>query len=368
MTAHTYIDLFSGCGGLSYNFYKSKNFECLLAADFWNKAADTYELNHKKSLFEIRDFSKQEDIDSVVSRFKNKCELVMGGPPCQGFSTLGKRKLVCDKSILVDSFIEIATRIKPKLIVMENVKTITSKKHPAGGLVMEKVDSLLLHAGYSYRTLTLAATDFGLGQTRKRFFLFAVPKKHEVLLDRLIEGINEEKKNKFSSLKQLIGDLPVLEAGQGNQVTHINGKIIHNHQAMNHSEKLVTRFSYVKKNGGLLDVPKKLLTPHLQKMVSGNYGSGGHVKNIYGRMGWDKPSGTIVAGMDKITIGRFLHPDSNRLLTPRECARIQSFPDTFKFQGSLVTQYYLIGNAVPPVFSKVLAKTILKVLGDYKWK
>jgi len=368
MTAHTYIDLFSGCGGLSYGFSKSKDFHCLLASDFWDKAGENYELNHKNEPFELRDFSTQKDIDSIVSRFKNKCDVILGGPPCQGFSTLGKRKLVCEKSILVDSFLETAIRIKPKLILMENVKAITSKKHPAGGLVTDKINKLLFDAGYSYKTIILSATDFGLGQTRKRFFLFAVKKKNTANLNNLIEGINKKKKRKFSNLEQLIGDLPVIEAGQGEQLTEYNGKKIYNHKAMNHSDKLVNRFRHVPAGGGLLDVPKELLTNHLKKMVSGGYGTGGHAKNIYGRMSWDKPSGTIVAGMDKITIGRFVHPESDRLLTPRECARIQSFPDSFKFQGSLVTQYYLIGNAVPPVFSKVFSGTISKLLGGSAWK
>ena len=367
MTIHTYVDLFSGCGGLSYGFSKSKNFKCLLASDFWDKAGEHYELNHKQDPFELRDFSKQEDIDSVVGRFKNKCDVVMGGPPCQGFSTLGKRNLNCEKSILVDYFLEIATKINPKIILMENVKAIASKKHPAGGLVTDKIDEILVDSGYVYKKIILSAMDFGLGQTRKRFFLFAVKNDNKAILDELIDGIDKKKKKKVSTLKDLIGDLPVIEAGQGEQLIEHNGNKIYNHQAMNHSEKLVERFRYVSKGGGLLDVPLELLTNHLRKMVSGEYGTGGHAKNIYGRMSWDKPSGTIVAGMDKITIGRFLHPDCNRLLTPRECARIQSFPDNFRFQGSFVTQYYLIGNAVPPVFSKVFSSTISKILGGDSW-
>jgi DNA (cytosine-5)-methyltransferase 1 len=366
--AFTYIDLFSGCGGLSYGFSRSKYFQCLLASDFWDKARENYLLNYKKRPFEILDFSKQGDIDTVVNRFRNKCDVVLGGPPCQGFSTLGKRKLVCDKSILVDSFLEIATRIEPKLILMENVKTISSKKHPAGGLVTDKIEEQLVNSGYSYKTVILSATDFGLAQTRKRFFLIAVKNENEDFLNKILEHIERKKKPAHSTLKELIGDLPVIEAGQGEQLSIHKGRKIYNHQAMNHSENLVERFSHVPKGGGLLDVPLDLLTNHLRKMVSGGYGTGGHAKNIYGRMSWDKPSGTIVAGMDKITVGRFLHPDSNRLLTPRECARIQSFPDTFRFQGSLVTQYYLIGNAVPPVFSKVFSSAVLKFLGDNVWK
>src|SRR5262249_19902508 len=101
---------------------------------------------------------------------------------------------------------------------------------------------------------------------------------------------------------------------------------------------------------------------HLKRMKRGAYGSGGHVKNIYGRLEWDKPAGTVVAGIDKITCGRFIHPNANRLLTPRECARLQSFPDDFVFFGSAVTQYYLIGNAVPPNVSTAIMLAACAVL------
>ena len=159
--------------------------------------------------------------------------------------------------------------------------------------------------------------------------------------------------------------MPRLEPNIGADELKIEGrKVIYNHKALRHSDELKTRFSHVPPGGGLLDVPEELLTPHLRKMKNGSYGSGGHVKNIYGRMDWGKPSGTIVAGIDKITCGRYVHPEENRLITPRECARIQSFPDWFRFKGSNVTQYYLIGNAVPPKLSKVLAKSILASLKD----
>jgi DNA (cytosine-5)-methyltransferase 1 len=112
----------------------------------------------------------------------------------------------------------------------------------------------------------------------------------------------------------------------------------------------------------LLDVPRRLLTDHLRRLVDGAYGSGGHVKNIYGRLEWGKPSGTVVAGIDKITCGRFVHPVENRLLTPRECARLQSFPDEFAFMPSLVASYYLIGNAVPPKAAAAMGRSVASFL------
>jgi DNA (cytosine-5)-methyltransferase 1 len=361
----TYIDLFAGCGGLSYGFYEDPQFKCLFASDIWKEAKKNYDFNHLDIPFEIKDFSSEVDVTEIIKKFGGKCDIVLGGPPCQGFSTLGKREVDCKKSVLVDSFIDAAIAIKPKFILMENVKAIRSKKHPEGGTFIEKIDEKLINANYVYKTVVLNALDFGLGQTRQRFFLFATKKEYSYLLDEFMICLDSEKAMKHTTLKELISDLPKIEAGEEWDST--KPPHIYNHKAMNHSSKLVERFKHVPEGGGLLDVPKDLLTNHLKKMVDGEYGSGGHVKSIYGRMDWDRPSGTIVAGMDKITIGRFLHPVSDRLLTPRECARIQSFPDDFIFSGGMVTQYYLIGNAVPPLFSRVFAKSYLQTFKEDKW-
>lgn len=355
-----FVDFFAGCGGLSYHFCRSNDFHHLLSSDLWSSAQVNYERNHSLAEFELLDFSKASDVDYVVNRLSGKANLVMGGPPCTGFSTLGKREVGCPTSMLVDSFIEACTKISPELILMENVKTIRSKKHPAGGAVLDHVYNKLSGSRFIWRDLILKATDFGLGQTRTRYFLIAAKKSATAssLLDLILEKVEAQKSSEASTLFDLIGDLPQIKAGGGADVIHQSGGTIYNHRAMNHSAKLVERFSHVPPGGGLSDVPYELLTNHLKKMVSNQYGSGGHQKNIYGRMEWSKPSGTIVAGMDKITVGRFLHPESDRLLTPRECARIQGFPDDFIFSGSLVTQYYLIGNAVPPIFSKVWMQAI----------
>ena len=356
----TYIDLFSGCGGLSWGFYKSSYFKGLLATDIWKEAKRNYDLNHEGIDFKLSDFSLEEDRDEIISQFKGRCDLVIGGPPCQGFSTLGKRELDCKKSILVDAFLDTAIKINPRFIIMENVKAIRSKKHPNGGFFIDAIERIFNKSEYVYKTVILNSLDFGLGQTRQRFFLFACKSNEEPLLSEFINAIDSHKKNTHTTLYDLIGDLPSVGPGE----EFIDKKLkIFNHKSLNHSDKLVERFKHVPVGGGLLNVPKNLLTEHLIKMVEGEYGSGGHAKNIYGRMSWELPSGTIVAGMDKITVGRFVHPVENRLLTPRECARIQSFPDEFIFYGSLVTQYYLIGNAVPPLFSEIFSKSYIKVFG-----
>ena len=138
---------------------------------------------------------------------------------------------------------------------------------------------------------------------------------------------------------------------------------VHNHQVFDHGKDVIERIKNVPPGGGLQDIPDCYLNDHLKRMKSGYYGSGGFVKNVYGRLEWDKPSGTIIAGIRKITCGRLFHPESDRLLTVRECARLQTFDDKFQVYGSFNNQYTLVGNAVPPLFAKIcgdIIKTIIK--------
>lgn len=367
----TFADIFSGCGGLSHSFYNNANFKGLLAVDHWTAAGKVFQENHPKMPFELRDMYDQKEVEEISEKLKNNCDILLGGPPCQGFSTLGKRKDNDKRSSLVETFLNICINVKPKIIIMENVLGIKSKKHQSGKYYPDFIKDYLQNTkneiSYDLETIQISTLDYGLAQTRVRWLLIAVRKDFNLdsnILEKILIEIKNRRTKKTKNLKDVIGDLPFIESGEGSdEITTYDGnkKIkIFNHKAMKHSNKLIERFSYVPVGGGLLDVPRELLTDHLIKMINGDYGSGGHAKNIYGRMDWKKPSGTIIAGIDKITCGRFVHPEANRLLTPRECARIQSFPDDFVFTpaGGAVNQYYLIGNAVPPKISSVLAGAI----------
>ena len=173
------------------------------------------------------------------------------------------------------------------------------------------------------------------------------------------------KEEKLKVIKDVIYDLPRLESEEGDEELEVNGKVIYNHNVFKYSDILLKRFSFVKPGGGLRDIPDEYLPDHLLKVRKGAYGNGGLQKNVYGRLEWDKPSGTIVAGIKKITCGRFVHPENDRLLTVRECARIQGFPDDYKLTGSMTEQYTLVGNAVPPKFSEILGKAIRQILEKY---
>lgn len=363
-------DLFSGCGGFSEGFKAVKGFSTGYAVDFWKPAGDIYRLNHHNVHFEALDLSERANIEHVIGVLAGEFDVLIGGPPCQGFSTLGKRRDDDSRSTLVDVFAEIAVRSQTPVVLMENVRGIASKKHPKGGTYLESYCQKLTSpedenlVGYSVSHRELMATDFGMAQTRRRVFTIAIRKdvpSSESLLDGIWSLVENSKSKTCATLQEVLAGLesepPIFGKLSESESTKANA-----HLAMNHSPKLKARFSYVPKGGGLLDVPDHLLTPHLRKMVSGHYGSGGHVKNIYGRLTWDQPCGTIVAGMDKITCGRYVHPEADRLLTPRECARIQSFPDEFKLIGGQVSRYYAVGNAVPPRLATVLGTAIAKTL------
>jgi DNA (cytosine-5)-methyltransferase 1 len=367
-----FADLFCGCGGFSQGFASSDQFKGVFATDSWAAAVEVYARNIPRVPTSVLDLSKAEDQAEVVERLRGKVDVLLGGPPCQGFSTLGVRRPGDRRSSLVDVYMEFARKIKPQVLLMENVRGIASMRHKSGQLYPAAMRAILNPSEkteWHCAEMVVDMLKYGVPQTRTRYLFVAVRSDiegAEEVLRNIAKGLESERKA-GSTLRQAVADLPPIQAGEGaDEIVTKGGKRIYNHKAMAHKKPLLSRLKHVPPGGGLLDVPRRLLTTHLRKMVDGGYGSGGHVKNIYGRMLWDQPSGTIVAGIDKITCGRFIHPEADRLLTPRECARIQTFPDEFRFEGSMVSQYYMIGNAVPPRFSSVLASVTSKALGGLK--
>lgn len=359
-----FADLFCGCGGFSQGFSTNERFQGVLAADSWAAAIEVYSRNIPHIEATVADLSSVETQQAIASRLSGKIDVLLGGPPCQGFSTLGVRRPGDKRSSLVDVYLNLAREIRPKVLLMENVRGILSMKHSSGQqypVAMRAILNPSAEIEWYCDEIVVDMLKYGIPQTRTRYLFVAVRadvKGAQDILRRITHGLKVERTG-HSSLRSAIGDLPAIAAGEGaDELEGQNGSSIYNHRAMAHKKPLLDRLKHVPPGGGLPDVPRRLLTPHLRKMLDGAYGSGGHVKNIYGRMLWDQPSGTIVAGIDKITCGRFIHPDADRLLTPRECARIQTFPDGFRFEGSMVSQYYMIGNAVPPRFSSVLAEVV----------
>ncbi len=367
MTKNIYFsDLFCGAGGISLGFLRA-GLRPALASDFWDKSELNFRLNKnlKKIKFLKRDLGKKENI-LLISKLVKNIDILAGGPPCQGFSTLGKRKKNDQRNLLIDSFLQIIKLSRPKVIVMENVPGLKSMKKKNGTKYLDFIKNYLKKENYIYEEIMLDGKYFKMAQARKRVFFVGFNLKFydKKIIDKFkVDFFKKTKiKSNYSNLDTKIKDLPKIKSGQGKQILKLKSKTIFNHESFVHSDELLKKLKYVKPNGGLIDVPRRLLNNHLKNMVDGKYGSGGFIKNIYGRLDWKKPAGTVVAGIRKITCGRFIHPDFDRLLTPRECARLQGFSDGYLFHGSITDQYTLIGNSVPPIFSYHLATIIKKYI------
>ncbi len=370
-----FADLFCGGGGMSLGLIAA-GMKDTVAVDFWEAAKNnytTYEpLSHSEFLqLNLFDDKNKDKVVDVLK--KKKIDVLAGGPPCQGFSTLGKREEEDLRNKLVDAYLSISLRVSPKMIIMENVPAIQSMKHESGLKYPEYAKKLLEENGYYATTVFMEGEKVGLAQSRKRLFLLAINKKYVSAIENFDEIISSEIKKMESkyerkTLRDIIYDLPRYESGEGKDIDEVNGKPLYNHTVFKYREDNLRRIEKVPYNGGLQDIPDELLSNHLKKMKSGGYGSGGFVKNLYGRLDWDQPSGTIVAGIKKITCGRYFHPECNRLLTVREAARLQSFPDDYIVKGGQIEQYTIIGNAVPPRFSEVVGTVLEKVFKKYKKK
>lgn len=368
-----FADLFCGAGGISIGLKKA-GFSPKYAVDIWQASKKNYteysEL--KEAEFNQLDLLKPEDRENLIHILgNNKLTLLSGGPPCQGFSTMGKRKAGDKRNGLVDSFLDIISKTNPKIVIMENVTGLNSMIHECGLKYPQFISKFLdeLKPGYFTCKVQLNGLDYGLAQTRKRVFFVCIRKDIWTnglnFEDEFLKILESYKEEKLKVIKDVIYDLPRLESEEGDEELEVNGKVIYNHNVFKYSDILLKRFSFVKPGGGLRDIPDEYLPDHLLKVRKGAYGNGGLQKNVYGRLEWDKPSGTIVAGIKKITCGRFVHPENDRLLTVRECARIQGFPDDYKLTGSMTEQYTLVGNAVPPKFSEILGKAIRQILEKY---
>ena len=394
---YTFIDLFAGCGGLSEGFYK-QGFQGLTHVEYDHYACESLRTRMKHygyqeneiSVLE-KDITDKDIIEQIELEISGKSvDLLIGGPPCQSFSSLGRAK--DDKGMqddprnyLFESYEKILNHFKPKIFVFENVTGLLSAK-----LGNEKtVNIILKKLGKDYKLIkspndmVLNSCDYGVPQVRKRVILIGVRKNIEINPTEIYNGIikthynpnssDEEKKGKkkYATVKDAIYDLPTIKPGEGEKVvdhsisswndylSKIRSKketIILDHVSRTHNEKDRKRYYEMSKN-------KWTFTDLLEKKPSLNHINKRVFNNSYVVQFWDKPARTIIAHLYKDG-NQFIHPDpkQERTITPREAARLQSFPDDFIFEGSRTQQYKQIGNAVPPLMAEAIAKSIKQVL------
>lgn len=334
----TLLDAFCGAGGLSLGF-EMRGWETTLAFDHVPIAVDTFNKNHSGNAL-VLDASATtgRDLLRLSGLEPGACDLLAGGPPCQGFSLQRRGAREDIRNELVLRYLDWIAVVQPRAFLMENVHAIRSIR---GSHLLEEVCAFAERSGYSTYVETLDAVDYGLPQTRRRAFVVGVPR-----------GSNFEwptPQNIRRTVRDAIGDLPSPpEDGSPHP-------FVPNHyrearlSAINRE-----RIRVVPEGGGREDLP-----PHLQLECHKN---GHRHLDTYGRMSWNAPAPTITARFDSFTRGRFGHPEEDRSVTLREGARLQGFPDSFVFLGNREEGARMIGNAVPPPLAARIAESITLAL------
>lgn len=388
------IDLFAGAGGFGLGF-EMAGFSVPLSVEIDAWACDTLRHNRPNMTVIQQDIRDLNTASSVKDICHFKPDIVIGGPPCQGFSIAGpaQKDPKDPRNSLFINFAEWICFLQPKAFVMENVKGLLSRKNIEGTKVTDIIKETFENLGYFVEVWSLNAAEYGVPQIRERIFIVGnkrgkelgtPPKTHS--LDLL--HINSSQLSIFAcmgllpaiSLWDAISDLPPLNAREGEEEQPYiseplnnyqswirNGsKTLYNHVAMDHSQRLVERFKHIKWGESSSDAPKE----HGARRRSGNgelseisYDQNNRRLNPY------KPSHTIAASF----YANFLHPFQHRNLTAREGTRVQSFPDTYRFLGKktvvshkllhreerfdekFLCQYNQVGNAVPPILAKAIA-------------
>ena len=393
------IDLFCGAGGLSRGFSLA-NFETIFANDFDKGISDTYKLNFPEVPFIDGDITElnYEEISNNFDIKPGEIDVVMGGPPCQGYSMANRKRIEQDKrNLLFLEFIKCVRYFKPKCFLIENVVGMKGENINRGDQNINVVSAIndyfenINDVKYTIGFRIFKAEEHGVPQFRRRIILVGTritSKKRELELGRIgnltkshkaIENIKREKKdqNQISFLESIsnsdsdrlkdpttvwdaISDLPNISAGEGTEeleylsppqnkyqsLMRNNSKYVYNHISTPHSEEALKRIKLIKQGENFKNLPKALQTKSVHS-------------GAYGRLEAKYLAPTITTRFDTPSTGRVIHPFRNRTLTVREAARLQSFPDTHKFIGTRTSQGKQIGNAVPPLVGMKIAEMFI---------
>ncbi len=337
---YTVIDLFCGCGGLSYGFSQA-DYDIVLGVDSWKDAISTFNHNHENPVGIVADLFKETPKTISKKTKVLKADVIIGGPPCQGFSIAGKRILDDERNHLYKSFVSFVEFYKPKVFLMENVPNIISM---GNGIVKDAIIKDFEKLGYNVVYKILLASDYGVPQNRKRAFFVGIKGNQE------FEFPTPTIEKRIVS-EEAISDLPENSVANGTKYVkkhtseyqkeiRKNSDGIYNHEITNHKEKTVDIISMVPDGGNYKSLPEELRNTR-------------RVNIAWTRLNSQKPSFTIDTGHR-----HHFHYKFNRVPTVRESARIQSFPDDFIFQSNKTSQYKQVGNAVPPILAEVLAESI----------
>ncbi len=397
MTKLLAIDLFCGAGGLSEGLIQA-GFDVRFASDIHPTYARTYSYNHKDTYVFTEDIRSllNKDVLNLSNIRPGELDLLAGGPPCQGFSINAPVRSMNDaRNHLFQEFLRIAQLMKPKFILIENVPGIVSLDK---GAVVNSIYHALKSIGYKVNHMILFAAHYGVPQMRWRTFFIATRLSNAVCVfpfpTHFATGVanfagGKDLCYKLNSSDNLFGpplldhttvwdaisDLPSLDNGSGYEESNYScealtsyqkllrekSDILFNHVAPKLGEINLKRLKHIPQGGSWRDIPFDLLPKGLKRARRSD-----HTKR-YGRLDPNGLCSTILTKCDPHW-GSFFHPTQDRTLTVREAARIQSFPDRFRFLGSLTEQFEQIGNAVPPLLAKAIGYEIVSQIINDKLK
>lgn len=320
MKKYRMIDLFAGAGGLTYGFWKF-GFIPVETIEFWKPATITYNNYYGTNITPL-DITDENLKLFLKEKWSNKIDIIIGGFPCQGYSMAGKRSNDDPRNQLYKHTLKIIEYIQPKIFCLENVKGILSFKEKDGEYVINKIVNKLSEIGYYSKFILLDASKFGVPQKRERVIFIGAKNKDKNLIDLIIEQLSTHSE-KIMTTKDAIYDL-----------VNFPEDINFNHILSNHSEKM----------------KKKIINTTPGKSIY-------KYSDAFRKLDYNKPSFTVKENHG----GVHLHPELPRVLTPRELARLQSFPDDYIFYGSKSDILKQIGNAVPCKLSYEIAKKIKKI-------
>jgi len=342
----TLIDLFCGCGGASIGF-RSAGFKIKLGVDNDQLALKCYS-KHLEVPTLAADIMTvgADDILNAAGMEGFGPDVVIGCPPCQGFSRLSRVGEADPRNALVERFAAMVEGLGPKFIAFENVPGLDGKSH------FLEMTSMLSDIGYSLVKREVEMEEYGVPQRRRRLVCVGTNDPEMAARYRFplpYYGEGNGRGLPKATVRGAISDLPTLLAGGSSG--------IRNHAAPVHGDLMTRRIAAVAHDGGSRSaLPKELQYGcHLR-----NPGAG--FRDVLGRMSWDAPSPTITTGCYTPSKGRFVHPDQDRGITMREAARLQTFPDSFIFPEERTLAARMIGNALPPLFAFKLGRSIMRVL------
>ncbi|MBT3553078.1 MAG: DNA cytosine methyltransferase [Rhodospirillaceae bacterium] len=362
----TAIDLFCGAGGLSEGF-RQAGFRILAGNDIDRYGGQTFAATHPEALFipgPIEDISAAELL-KTVGLDKGELDCLIGGPPCQSFSVYNHQRGLHDvRSGLFREYLRIVEGLLPRWVVMENVTGITSV---GGGEAVAAIHKCLGDLGYHVEMKILRAEEYGVPQERRRIFFVGNRLDIPIAWPEPTHGPNLEP---FITVWDAIADLPSLKNGEdpGGPLPYRTESIcayqamlrgnsieITNHAAPRLAPINLERMKFIPEGGSWRDVPIELLPEGMKRARRCD-----HTKR-YGRLRKKGLASTILTKCD-LHWGAYIHPEQDRVLTVREAARMQSFPDWFDFAGPRTEQYIQVGNAVPPQLGRKVAEAVLESL------